>query len=72
MGENPRAVETQWTGVDSKAEIGHSRLQDSMRTKRHINNARTGDDQARSRSGNMFRRLGKRENIRDTLNRRRE
>ena len=59
MSENPRAEGTQWTGVDPRAEMACSHLLDSIKTRGHTNNAQIIDDYARSRSGNVFRTLGR-------------
>ena len=71
-GENLRAVRTQQTCVDPRAEIARSHLPDSVKTRGRSDNTQTGDDQARGTSRNMFNRLGKWVDMRNTLNRRQE
>ena len=44
----------------------------SVETRGRTDNAQTSNDEERRASGNVFRRLGRGSNIRDTLNRRRE
>ena len=58
-GDNSRAMSIQRTGIDPRAKIAHFHLQDSMRIKGYNDNAQTSDDQLRSVSGNVFRRLGR-------------
>ena len=72
MKENPMAVRTQWTGVNPRAEVARSHTPTSVGTRGHTGSARTGHNKGRSESGNVFKRLGKGANLRDTLNRRRD
>ena len=83
-GENPKAARTQWTseklravetqrmGANLRAKVACFHRPVSVDTRRRTDNARTGNDEARSSLGNVFRRLSSGTNMRDTLNRRRE
>ena len=71
-GENLMAVTSQRTGFDLRAGAAHSHLQESNRNKGHYEVLHTGNNQGRSTLGNVFNRFGRRADMRETLNRRRE
>ena len=58
-GKNLRAVETQRTGFNLSAEVARSHTLASVETRGRTNNVQTSNDEARSSSGNVFRRLGR-------------
>ena len=59
-------------GVDPSARVACSHLLESNKNRGHYEVVRTGNNQGRSTTGNMFNRLGKGADMRETLNRRRE
>ena len=59
MGEKPRALETQRTGVNSRDEVARSHMLVSIKTRGCTYNAWTGNHEERSVSRNVFRRLGR-------------
>ena len=71
-GENPRAIETQWIGVNLWIEVAHSRKPTSIETRGRTDNTQASNDEVRSLSGIVFKRLGRGEDIGETLNRRQE
>ena len=58
-GENLMAVRTQRMCVDPRAKTAHSCLLESNRTRGHSEIVRTGNNQGRSTTGNVFNRLGR-------------
>ena len=82
MGENPRAIEKQRTGenlratrthqmgVNTRVKVARSHMLASIESRRHTDNIPTSNDEERSRSRNVFKRLGKGADLRDTLNKR--
>ena len=59
-------------GVNSRAEVERSYTPTSIGTRWHTGSARTGHNEGRSESGNVFRRLGRWADLKDTLNRRQD
>ena len=70
MADKLMAIYIQRMGGVLRAEIAFSHLQDSTRSRGRIEYARTGDDQARSTSENMYRRLSKEAVMKDSLHKR--
>ena len=59
MGEIPRAIDTQRTGVNLRVEVARSHMPASIESRGHTDNLQIGDDEERSALGNVFRRLGR-------------
>ena len=70
IGQNRIAVRIHRTGVDPRVEVPRSHLPESNRTIGCPKNTRTGNNQENSTTGNVFNRLGRGADMRDTLNRR--
>ena len=67
------AVKSQRTGVDTRAGAGHSHFSESIRTRGHSKVVHTGNNnQGKSTTRNVFIRLGRGADMRETLNRRTE
>ena len=67
MGRNPIAVRTQQTGVNPKTKVTRFHTLTSKRINARAGSTRPNQDE-RSSSRNVFRTLGHRANLRDTLN----
>ena len=66
-------MRTQCTSVDLRVGAARSYLLESHKNKGRSEVVRTGDNnRQKSTSGNMFNRLGRRADMRETLNKRRE
>ena len=67
-GENLMAVGTQKTGPNPRAEFAHSHTPTFVGARGCTESAQTNHNGRRNESGNVFRRLGRRADLRDTLN----
>ena len=72
IGENLIVMRYQRTGVDPRDGVAHSHLLESNRNRGHSEVVRIGNNQGRSTTWNMFNKLSRGADIRETLNRRRE
>ena len=68
-GGNPMAIRTQQTGVNPETEVAHSHILTSREVNARVGSTHLNQDTISS-SGNIFQRLGRGVNLRDTLNRR--
>ena len=68
--ENPMAVRNQRTGVNSRAEVVGSHTLASVGAKGYTGSVLLNQNGKRSSLGNVFRKLGKEADLRDTLNKR--
>ena len=66
------AVGTQRTGVNLRVKVACSHMPTFVGTRGHTRSAWTGHNEGRSESRNVFRRLGRGADLRDTLNRRQD
>ena len=71
-GENSMAVETQQMSTKLRVEVVCSHTSTFMGTRRGTESAQTGQREEMSDSVNVFRRLGRRADLRDTLNKRQD